>query len=92
MIKNFKHKGLKILFEEDNRKGVNPQHAEKLLDLLDRLEASMDAKDMNFPSSKFHSLKGDRSGEYSISVSGNWRLTFSFRDGDAYDVNYEDYH
>ena len=50
------------------------------------------AEDMNFPGSKFHQLIGNRKGEYSVTVSGNWRLTFVFEDGDAYDVNYEDYH
>ena len=92
MIKTFKHKGLRNLFENDNRKGIDPQHAEKLLDLLDRLESSVQVEDMKFPGSGFHALKGDRKGEYSVTVSGNWRLTFTFQDGDAYDVNYEDYH
>jgi proteic killer suppression protein len=92
MIRNFKHKGLRKLFEDDNRSGVNPNHAEKLLDLLDRLDAASVAEDMNFPGSKFHQLIGNRKGEYSVTVSGNWRLTFVFEDGDAYDVNYEDYH
>lgn len=92
LIRNFKHKGLKKLFEDDNRSGVNPNHAERLLDLLDRLDAAFVAEDMNFPGSKFHQLTGNRKGEYSVAVSGNWRLTFVFADGDAYDVNYEDYH
>lgn len=92
MIRSFKHKGLKKLFEDDDRKGVNPQHAEKLLDLLDRLDAAVSAEDMIFPGSGFHRLIGDRKGEYSVSVSGNWRLTFEFENGDAYNVNYEDYH
>lgn len=92
MIKTFKHKGLRKLFEDDNRKGVNPQHAEKLLDLLDRLNAAAEAEDMIFPGSGFHQLIGERKGEYSVTVSGNWRLTFVFKDGDACDVNYEDYH
>ncbi|MBD2500996.1 type II toxin-antitoxin system RelE/ParE family toxin [Anabaena azotica] len=92
MIQSFKHKGIKKLFEDDDRKGVNPQHAEKLLDLLDRLDAAAVAEDMRFPGSGFHPLMGDRKGEYSVSVSGNWRLTFEFKNGDAYNVNYEDYH
>ncbi len=92
MIKHFKHKGLKKLFKEDNRSKVNPEHAEKLLDLLDRLDASENAEDMRFPSSGFHQLERNRKYNYAVDVSGNWRLTFTFKDGDAYDVNYEDYH
>ncbi|AFY31886.1 type II toxin-antitoxin system RelE/ParE family toxin [Calothrix sp. PCC 7507] len=92
MIKTFKHKGLKNLFEDDDRSGVQPKHAEKLLDILDRLDAAIDIEDMRYPGSKLHQLKGDRKGEWSISVSGNWRVTFEFENGDAYVVNYEDYH
>ncbi|BAZ71456.1 plasmid maintenance system killer protein (plasmid) [Fischerella sp. NIES-4106] len=92
MIKNFKHKGLKKLFEDDDRSGINPNHAEKLLDILDRLDASADIQDMNYPGSRLHELQGDRKGEWSVVVSGNWRVTFTFQDGDAYDVKYEDYH
>ncbi len=92
MIKNFKHKGLKKLFEDDDRSGINPKHAEKLLDILDRLDASTSVQDMNYPGSRLHELQGDRKGEWSVTVSGNWRVTFTFQDGDAYDVKYEDYH
>ncbi len=92
MIKRFKHKGLKKLFKEDDRSKVNPEHAEKLLDLLDRLDASKKAEDMRFPGSGFHQLENNRKYDYAVTVSGNWRLTFTFEDGDAYDVNYEDYH
>jgi proteic killer suppression protein len=92
VIKKFKHKGLKKLFEDDDRSGVQASHADKLLDILDRLDASSDAEDMRYPGSGLHQLQGDRKGEWSITVSKNWRLTFTFEDGDAYNVNYEDYH
>ncbi|MEC4817009.1 MAG: type II toxin-antitoxin system RelE/ParE family toxin [Scytonema sp. PMC 1069.18] len=92
MIKTFKHKGLKKLFEEDDRSGIQPAHADKLLDIVDRLDASHEIQDMRYPGSKLHPLKGDRQGEWSVTVSGNWRVTFTFENGDAYDVNYEDYH
>jgi proteic killer suppression protein len=92
VIKTFKHKGLKKLFEDDDRSGIQPIHADKLLDILDRLEASSDIQDMRYPGSGLHQLQGDRKGEWSLTVSKNWRVTFIFQDGDAYDVNYEDYH
>lgn len=92
LIKTFKHKGLKKLFEDDDRSGVQPKHAEKLLDILDRLDAAIEVEDMRYPGSKLHQLKGNRQSEWSIAVSGNWRVTFEFENGDAYVVNYEDYH
>lgn len=92
VIKKFKRKGLKKLFEDDDRSGVQASHADKLLDILDRLDASSDVEDMRYPGSGLHQLQGDRKGEWLITVSKNWRLTFTFEDGDAYNVNYEDYH
>ncbi|MEH2350492.1 MAG: type II toxin-antitoxin system RelE/ParE family toxin [Nostoc sp.] len=99
MIKTFKHKGLEKLFELDDRSGIQPKHAEKLLDILDRLHASSQVEDMRYPGSSLHQLKGDvydglclRKNEWSVKVSGNWRVTFQFEDGNAYVVDYEDYH
>ncbi|MEH2282577.1 MAG: type II toxin-antitoxin system RelE/ParE family toxin [Nostoc sp.] len=92
VIKTFKHKGLEKLFELDDRSGIQPKHAEKLLDILDRLHASSQVEDMRYPGSRLHQLKGDRKNEWSVKVSGNWRVTFQFEDGNAYVVDYEDYH
>ncbi len=92
MIKTFKHKGLKKLFEDDDRSGIQSKHAEKLLDILDRLDAASEVEDMRYPGSRLHQLTGNRKSEWSITVSGNWRITFKFENGDAYVVNYEDYH
>ena len=60
--------------------------------MLDRLDAAARPEDMNLPGWRFHALKGDRAGEYSVTVSGNWRLTFAFEGEDAVGVNLEDYH
>lgn len=60
--------------------------------ILDRLDVVATVGDMNLPGLAFHALKGDRRGEFAVSVTGNWRITFRFSDGDAYDVNLEDYH
>lgn len=92
MIKTFNHKGLKKLFEDDDRSGIQPAHAEKLLDILDRLDAASEIQDMRYPGSGLHQLMEDRKGEWSVTVSKNWRVTFLFEDGNAYIVNYEDYH
>jgi proteic killer suppression protein len=60
--------------------------------MLDRLDASNKLEDMNIPGYKFHSLTGDRTGDYSVTVTGNWRITFRFDGKNAVDVNFKDYH
>ncbi len=92
MIKSFKHKGLEKFFYTGNKRGIKPEHSNRLERLLDRLHAASDIKDMNYPGSFLHQLKGDKEGLYSVSVSGNWRVFFQFTNGDAYIVDYADYH
>ena len=92
VIKSFKHKGLEKLFNDGSKKGIQPQHAEKLVDILDRLDASALVDDMDYPGSDLHPLKGDLKGHWAVKVSGNWRIIFRFENGDAYVVNYLDYH
>jgi len=60
--------------------------------MLDRLDASKKAEDMDLTGYKFHALKGDRKGEFAVSVTGNWRITYHFIGEDAVNVNLEDYH
>jgi len=92
MIKSFKHKGLEDFFYSGKKRGINPEHANKLENILDRLNAASEIRDMNYPGSNLHKLTGDKKGQYTVKVSGNWRLFFEFIDGDAYIVNYADYH
>lgn len=92
MIKSFKHKGLEKFFYTGSKKGVVPEHTDRLERILDRLNAAEDIKDMNYPGSGLHKLTGDKKGQYAVKVSGNWRLFFEFVDGDAYIVDYDDYH
>jgi len=92
MIKSFKHKGLADFFYTGNKRGIKPQHAEKLSRILDRLNAANKIKDMNYPGSNLHKLLGDKKDNYAVRVSGNWRVYFKFVDGDAYVVDYNDYH
>lgn len=92
MIRKFRHKGLERYFSKSDYRGIPAQFAPKLERLLDRLNAAARPEDMNLPGFRFHSLKGNRKGAYAVSVSGNWRLTFSFDGEDAVDVNLEDYH
>ncbi|RJO61641.1 peptidase [candidate division WS5 bacterium] len=92
MIKSFLHKGLENYFYNGTKRGIQPQHAQKLADLLDRLDAAIDVNDMRFPRSDLHQLKGKMKGLWAVKVSGNWRVVFSFKEANAYDVNYIDYH
>lgn len=92
MIKSIKHKGLKRFHKSGNTSGIQAKHAKKLRARLTRLDAANEVDYMDVPEYDLHLLKGDRSDTWSISVSGNWRLTFEFRDSNAYIVDYEDYH
>lgn len=92
MIQTFKDKRLKALFEKGSSRGIPANLLDRLLRRLDVIEAATIIAEMNLPGYRLHQLKGDRKGTWSITVSGNWRLTFSFRDGDAFDVELEDYH
>ena len=92
VIKGFAHKGLEDLFYDDSKKGIQPQHAQKLSDILDRLDAAKVVNDMNFPGSDLHRLKGKIKDLWSVKVSGNWRVVFSFKEGTANNVDYIDYH
>ena len=89
MIKSFRHKGLESFFYDDSKKGIQAKHAQKLGDILDAAKA---VQDMNFPGSDLHPLKGDLKGLWAVRVSENWRITFTFHEGNAYVVDYTDYH
>ncbi|MCC5878606.1 MAG: type II toxin-antitoxin system RelE/ParE family toxin [Idiomarina sp.] len=92
MIKTFKHKGLRLYFETGSTRGIQVKHAARLRMQLVALNTAMEVSDLDIPGYKLHPLKGDRKGIWSITVSGNWRLTFEFRDGHTYLLDYEDYH
>jgi len=92
MIKSFDHKGLESFFYEGTTKGIQAKHATRLRFILDLLDFAEVVEDMNFSGSGLHPLKGKLTGHWSVKVSGNWRLTFRLEDGNAYVVNYQDYH
>lgn len=92
MVKGFKHKGLEQLFIKDNRRFLDVKDVPKITRILDRLDAAIEAVDMNIPGWDFHELKDDRKDVWSVAVRKNWKITFRFEKGCAYDVNFEDYH
>ena len=92
MIQKFKHKGLKRLFESGISSGLDPQHAARIRKILALLETAETLEDMDLPGLGLHPLKGNRKGTWAVKVSGNRRITFKMKNGDAFDLNYEDYH
>lgn len=92
MILSFKHKGLKKYYETGSTAGIQASHAKRLRLMFAALDTARFIDDMDMPGFKLHPLKGNKSGIWSVSVSGNWRVTFRFEDGNAHIVNYEDYH
>ena len=92
MIKSFRHEGIQRFFKSGSKAGIQPKHVVKLGDQLLRLNNAEHAEDMNLPGWDWHPLKGDLAGHWAVSVSANWRLTFSFKGKDAILVDYQDYH
>lgn len=92
MITRFKHRSLERFFSTGSKAGIKPEHAERLRLILARLDASTGPIDMNLPGLQLHQLRAKRKGAWSVKVSGNWRVTFTFVRKNAEGVDYEDYH
>ena len=92
MIKSFKLKGLEKFFETGKTAGIQPAHKKKLRIRLTALDTATEIQDMDLPGFRLHKLKGKMKGLWAIDVSGNWRITFEFKVGDVFIVNYKDYH
>lgn len=92
MIQTFKNKALEKLFKEGNAKGIPKELEKKTRVRLEVIDTATIIDEINIPGYRLHELKGDRQGTWSIKVSGNWRITFTFNDNNAYDIDFEDYH
>ena len=92
MIASFKSRALKRFWERDDARRLPAQFAGKVALVLDALDAATAPSDLDLPGFGFHALSGDRRGEYAVTITRNWRLTFRWHDGDAIDVDYVDYH
>ena len=92
VIKSFRHRGIERFFRTGSKSGIQPKHAEKLRRQLFALDNATLPQDMNAPGWRLHALKGDLAGPWSVDVSGNWRLTFTFEGKDPVLVDYQDYH
>jgi proteic killer suppression protein len=92
VIASFKHRGLKRLYEHDDRSGLSAGHVEKIKRVLARVDEASKVNDMALPGFELHPLKGKLKGRWAVSVSGNWRIVFRFENGNACDVDLVDYH
>lgn len=92
MIQTFRNKALEKLLKENISKGIPKELEKKIRIRLEVIDAAVIIDDIRLPGYDLHELMGDRTETWSIKVSANWRITFRFEDGEAYDVELEDYH
>lgn len=92
MIRTFKHRGLKRLYERGDQSQLDSKRLNRIEDILARLDVAVFPSDIDLPGYGLHSLKGKLKSYWALKVSGNWRIIFRFKDGDAFDVNLIDYH
>ena len=92
MIRSIRHRGLRRFFGHDDRSKLRPDLVYKIALLLSRLDAAVTIDDMNVQGFGLHRLGGDLKGFWSVTVSRNWRIVFRFEEGDAFDVDFLDYH
>jgi proteic killer suppression protein len=92
MIRSFRHRGLKRLYERGERRHLRPDQVDKIERILARLDEASDVSNMDLPGFRLHPLKGDLAGFWAVTVSANWRMIFRFEDGHAHDVDLVDYH
>lgn len=92
MIRSFRHRGLKRLYERGDQAQVRPDHLNRIEDILARLDGATSPRAMDLPGYNLHRLRGDLRGFWSVKVSANWRIIFRFEERDAFEVDLVDYH
>ncbi|HTT99329.1 MAG TPA: type II toxin-antitoxin system RelE/ParE family toxin [Rhizomicrobium sp.] len=92
MIRRFRHRGLRRLYEEDDGRGLRADQVERIKRVLARLDRASLPDHMDLPGWRLHPLKGSFAGFWSVTVTANWRVVWRFENGDATDVDYVDYH
>ena len=92
MILSFRHRGLRRLYQNDDRRGLNPEHVIKITTILARLDEASLPEDMDVIGLRLHASGGELAGFWSVTVRANWRIIFRFEGGNAADVDYLDYH
>jgi len=92
MIRGFRHRGLKRLFERDETGQVSADALDKIENILAVLDRAGRPEDMDLPGFRLHPLKGEWRGYWSVTVRANWRITWRFEGVDVVDVDLIDYH
>lgn len=92
MILAFRHRGLRRFHDQEDRRGINAAHADKIARILARLHRASKPEDMDLPGFRLHPLRGDLAGYWSVTVQANWRIIFRFVETDVTDVDLVDYH
>jgi proteic killer suppression protein len=92
MIRTFRHRGLKRLFQDGDASKVRADQLKRIADVLGHLDTALRPADVDLPGYRLHQLKGDLKGHWSVSISGSWRIVLRFEDGDVFDVDLVDYH
>jgi proteic killer suppression protein len=82
MIRTFRHKGLKAIYEKKQSKGLNPQWLNRIRAIPARLDAGKEPADMDLPGLRLHPMKGKLAELWAVDVSGNWRIVFRFHDNE----------
>ena len=92
MIRSFKHRGLKRLYERGDRSGIRPDLADTVQEIPTVLDKAATPRALNLPGYRLHPLKGDLAGFWSVTVRANWRILFRFEGTSGFDVESIDYH
>ena len=92
MIRSFRHKGLRRLYEDGDPRWISAALRPKVERVLSAIDVARTPQALDLPGFRLHALKGDLEGFWSVTVSDNWRIIFRFEDGDAFDVDLLDYH
>jgi toxin HigB-1 len=92
MVRSFKHRGLKRLYERGDRSGIRPDFVDTIQEILTVLDDAATPQELDLPGYRLHPLKGDLTGFWSVTVRANWRVIFRFEGADAFDVELIDYH
>ena len=92
MVRNFRHKGLQRLFQHDDGSKLPPDMVARIRLILSTLHAAQAIEAMDIPTFRLHPLKGEMKGFFSVTVRANWRIIFRFEGGEAFDLDFVDYH
>jgi toxin HigB-1 len=92
MVRSFRHKGLQQLFQHDDGSKLPPDMVARIRLILSTLQAAQEIEAMNIPTFRLHPLKGKLQGYFSVTVRANWRIIFRFEGGEAFDLDFVDYH